>query len=308
LEDTSASRVSYKESTWAWLNQRIEWARKYNLTLVLNLHFTPAARSISDAALFTDTDRQDRLVELWREIAKRYADEPVIAAYDIVNEPTSRVINGDAKPYNATFKVWEDLANCVAAAIREADMNHVIIIERLWLSGCDDPKDNCYPNDQQDRWQNLNGKFNFPDITDPANNYAYTYHCYEPGRYVHQTAGDCSDGTDRVYPSDMIAKHDGGWRMNKEFLEHAYTIPLDYIKSKNVPAYIGELGIHIGNFGENSQGINKGGKQWVLDVIDILDKYRLSFSFHPYYESEIRPAVFPAFESALKESKLLANR
>ncbi|MCL2775555.1 MAG: glycoside hydrolase family 5 protein [Oscillospiraceae bacterium] len=302
FEDTSTKPVSYKDATWTWLNERIEWARKYNMTLVLNFHFTPAAKSISDRALFTDKERQDRLVALWRAVAERCANEPVIAAYDIVNEPNSRVINGDTKPYGATFKVWEDLANRVVAAIREVDMNHVIIIERLWLSGCPNPADNASPNDQHDKWQNVNGKYNFPDITDPANNYAYTYHCYEPGRYVHQTAGDCNDGTDRVYPADMIAKHDGNWKMNKEFLEHVYTIPLDYIKGKNVPAYIGELGIHIGNFGENSAGINKGGRQWILDVMEILDKYKLSFNFHPYYEYEIRPNVYPALEAALREA------
>ena len=302
FEDTSENPVSYKAATWDWLDERIEWARKYNMTLVLNFHFTPAAKSIGDQKLFTDADRQNRLVALWKAVAEHCADEPVIAAYDIVNEPNSKIIEGDSPPYNATFKVWEDLANRVVAAIREVDMNHVIIIERLWLSGCEDPRYNAWPNDQHDKWQNVNGKFNFPDVIDPAGNYAYTYHCYEPCRYCHQTAGDCSDGTDRVYPSDMIAKHEGDWKMNKEFLEHVYTIPLDYIKRKNVPAYIGELGLHIGNFKENSEGVYKGGRQYILDLMDVLDKFKLSFNYHPYYEYEIRPTVYPDFEAALKEA------
>jgi len=306
FEDTSTQPISYKEATWDWLDERIEWVRKYNMTLVLNFHFTPGAASISDRELFINAGFQDRLVALWRAVAERYAGEPAIAAYDIVNEPTSRAIPGDPKPYHATFKIWEDLANRVIAAIREVDTNHVIIIERLWLSDCEDPRDNTSPNDQHDNWQNVNGKFNFPDITDPANNYAYTYHCYEPGRYVHQSAGTPdSEGSDRVYPSDIIAKHDGSWKMNKQFLEHAYTIPLDYIKGKNVPAYIGELGIHIGNFQENSQGVNKGGRQWLLDILDILNKHKLSFNYHPYYESEITPEVYPDFAAALKEAKEL---
>ena len=64
FEDTSTNPISYKESTWTWLNERIEWARKYGMTLVLNLHFTPAAKSISDRGLFTYIERQNRLVEL----------------------------------------------------------------------------------------------------------------------------------------------------------------------------------------------------------------------------------------------------
>jgi endoglucanase len=301
FENAETDPVSYKEATWDWLNQRIDWARKHNLTLILNFHFTPAAKSICDRKLFTDKDRQDRLVALWREVAKRYKDEPVIAGYDIVNEPSSKVIDGDIYPYTATYKVWEDLVQRVVDAIREVDTNHVIIVERLWLSGCEDRKHVSSPNDQQDIWQNVNGKFNFPDIIDPANNYAYTYHCYEPCRYCHQTAGDLSDGSDRVYPADMIAKHDGGWIYNKEFLEHVYTIPLDYIRNiKGVPAYIGEMGLHIGNFLNNSQGINKGGDKWVEDALDIiLNKYKISFNFHPYYEYEIRPEIDPNFKGAL---------
>ncbi len=299
FENTSTDPVSYKEETWAWLNQRIAWAKKYNMTLVLNFHFTPGASRISDRGLFTNKTRQDRLVALWKEIAKRYANEPVIAAYDIVNEPTANIVDGDGpeNQYARTFRLWEDLASRVVKAIREVDTNHVIIIERLWIGRL------SYPNDQQDRWQNFNDKFNFPDIFDPVNNYAYTYHCYEPCRYVHQTAGSKTDGTDRVYPANIIAKHEGNWLMNKEFVEHAYTIPLNYIKNvKKVPAYIGEFGIHIDNFKENSMGVNRGGRQWILDVMEVLYRYGISFNYHPYYEYEIRPTVYPDFESALRKT------
>ena len=299
FENTSTNPVSYKEETWAWLDQRIEWAKKHNLTLVLNFHYTPGARSISDKGLFAEMERQDRLVALWREVARRYAHEPVISAYDIVNEPTANIVEGDSREnkFSQTFAQWERLSNRIVKAIRETDMNHVIMIERLWIGNLSNP------NDQQDQWQNFNGKFNFPDIDDPAGNYAYTYHCYEPGRYVHQTAGSKTDGTDRVYPSDLIAKHEGNWRMNKEFVEHAYTIPLDYIRNvKKVPAYIGELGIHAENFEANSKGVNRGGRYWLLDCMDVLGKHGISFSYHPYYESEIRPAVYPAFEATLREA------
>ena len=181
-----ANFIENDENFWNWLDERIEWARKYNMTLVLNLHFTPGAKSISDTALFVDTGLQDRLVALWQSIAKRYANEPIIAAYDIVNEPTANVadiskslgLGSISAPYHEIFAIWENLSNRIVAAIREVDMNHVIIVERLWLTGC---ADSTSPNDQQDKWQNLNGKFNFPDINDSADNYAYTYHCMSPG-------------------------------------------------------------------------------------------------------------------------------
>jgi|GEM_PF-2354672 len=306
------------EKTFSWIDKHIAWAKQYNIKLILNLHYSPSDDpnvSISDNALFTNTDYQDRLVNLWRNLAEHYAGEPVILGYDIINEPNCRVLDGDSKAnlFENTFKLYEDLMNRVIKAVREVDSNHIVIVERLWLSGVKESAVgtfNSSPNDQRDTWQNVNKKYNFPDIDD--NNYAYTYHVYEPGRYAHQSAGgiddDGSGGANRVYPSDTIAKWNEKdpntgkpWTMNKDFLEYAYTIPLDYIRNvKGVPCYIGELGIHEDNFELNAFGVNKGGRQWVLDTVDIMNKYGLSFSWHSYFVSEIHPVFNAKLESALR--------
>jgi len=306
------------ERTFTWIDKHIEWAKKYNIKLILNLHYSPSDDpnvSISDNALFTNISYQDRLVGLWRNLAEHYVNEPVILGYDIINEPNCRVLDGDSRTnlFENTFQLYEDLMNRVIKAVREVDRNHIVIVERLWLSGAKEPTFgtfNSSPNDQRDTWQNVNKKFNFPDIVD--NNYAYTYHVYEPGRYNHQTAGgiddDGSGGANRVYPSNTVAKWNEKdpntrqpWTMCKEFLEYAYTIPLDYIRNvKNVPCYVGELGIHEENFESNAFGINKGGKQWVLDTVDIMNKYGLSFSWHSFYVSEFHPVFNAKLEAALK--------
>ena len=39
------------------------------------------------AALWTDPENQRRLVKLWGEIARRYADEPAIQGDGLINEP-----------------------------------------------------------------------------------------------------------------------------------------------------------------------------------------------------------------------------
>ena len=304
--------------TFDWIDKHVAWAKKYNMKLILNLHFSPSDDpnvSISDNNLFTNINYQDRLVELWKNLAEKYANEPVILGYDIINEPNCRILDGDSKTnkFENTYKLYEDIINRVIAAIREVDKNHVVIIERLWISGAKESNFGIYnssPNDQRDKWQNVNGKYNFPDIND--NNYAYTYHVYEPGRYAHQSAGgiddDGSGGANRVYPSNTVAKWNENdpktkkpWQMNKDFLEYAYTIPLDYIRNvKNVPCYIGELGIHEANFELNDFGVNKGGRQWVLDMVDIMNKYSLSFSWHSFYVDEIHPEFNVNLESAFR--------
>ena len=324
FENISEGAVTYKADAFDWIDRHIVWAKNNNMRIILNMHHSPGATTIGAPGLFTDTEYQNRFVALWKEIARRYAHEPTILGYDIINEPNCKILPGDTPDngFAETFNLYQILMQRTIDAIREMDTNHVVIVERLWISGVNEralgkPANGYYnsvPNDQRDTWQNANGKYNFPDLIDT--NYAYTYHVYEPGRYAHQYTGsggfddDGSGGPNRVYPSDTVAKWNENdpktgksWTMNRDFLEYSYTVPLAYIREvKKVPAFVGELGIHVSNFENNTSGINKGGKQWILDVIDILDKNALSFSYHCYRIDEFHPRFHEKFESALRQA------
>ena len=221
FENTSTHPVSYQPATWSWLDQRIAWAKKYKMTLILCMVHTPGATGISDRTLFTDQDRQNRLVALWKTIAQRYKDEPAIAAYELMNEPTAGQVDGEATPYPKTFELYRKIVQRIVDAIREVDFHHVIIIERLWIAGVTDP------NDHQDNWQNINGTYNFPPINDPANNYALTYHCYEPVTYTHQTniTDVSANNTDRVYPNPTEVAKWGTVDQNGMQISQQETLP-----------------------------------------------------------------------------------
>ena len=294
---------TYKSAAFTWLDNQISYAKANGIRLILNIHHTPKASSISDREFFIDEDRQTRLANLWKVIAERYKDEPTIVGFDIINEPTVRVVNAGGPnvnyncigtPYLGYFENYREIIQNIADAIREVNMNHTIIVERLWI----DPGScsNCWwfgLNDQRDCWQNYDGKYNFPDIVDPANNYAYTYHCYEPNTYCHQTANSNTMNDpgwrSASYPSGQTARYNEGpngvppWKFCKEYLDYAYTIPLNYIWNvKNVPAFVGEMGQHWGNYVGT-----RGGAQYMEDVYDILLKrYKISQSFHVYYVEE----------------------
>jgi len=104
-----------------------------------------------------------------------------------------------------------------------------------------------------------------------------------------------------MYPSSKIARHNEGpngvppWKYSKEYLDYAYTIPMAYVREvKNVPVYIGELGIHEGNY-------QYGGTQYIEDLYDILlNWYKLSSSFHPYNIGEFHPYMNANHEHALR--------
>ncbi len=315
---------------WAKLNDAIAWAKKYNLTLVLAMMDRPGTNS---PEFFTNQSYQTRLVNFWRALADRYKNETAISAYGLMNEPPIAVDNPGNAAYNCGnnqnghhpsqcgnngktrfqqhFDQYQQAIQRIVDAIREVDMNHTVIAERLWLEG---GHFSFGPNDQRDCWQNFDGKYNFPDINDPANNYAYEYHCYEPGQYVHQSAnfncwqGDCCTNCDRAYPSSTVAKwnvsnpaSNQSWTMTKSFLDYEYTVPLNYARNvKNVPVYIGEWGIHIANFKNNSKGENRGGRQYVLDLVDVFTTYGLSNSFHPYFMAEVNPVMDQNLEAAFR--------
>ena len=325
IEDVAADgSVTYKEEALEWLDQHFEWAKKHNIKIVLCMMDAPGAPSRVGSGFFTNKAYQDRFVNLWIVLAKRYAQDPNIAAYDLVNEPTCTILPGDSpdNKFAGAFDLYQSIIQRTIDAIRTVDKNHVIIVERLWINGVNEKAlgvtplgyYNTLPNDQRDTWQNVNGKFNFPDLAD--DNYAYTYHVYEPGRYVHQYTGgdsfddDGSGGPNRVYPSNTVAKWNENdpktgksWTMNKDFLEYSYTIPLEYIRNvKGVPVFIGELGTHMSNFENNAAGVNKGGRQWMLDTMEILDKHKLSFSYHPFRINEYHPKFNANLESAFRKA------
>ncbi len=302
------SNVSPSFST---IDDQIALAKQNNMTIVLNVHHSPGSgNQISDRGFFTNTDRQERLANFWKTVAERYKDEPTIVGFDLINEPTVRLnpsatsnYNCNGTPYLNYFENYRKIIQNVVDAIREVDMNHIIMAERLWI----DPGTSCNNcwwfgiNDQRDCWQDFDGKFNFPDINDLAGNYAYTYHCYEPNTYCHQTQGNNPRGA--MYPSSTIARHNEGpngippWTYSKEYLDYAYTIPMPYIREvKNVPVYIGEMGIHDGNY-------RYGGGQYIEDVYDVmLNRYKLSNSFHPYNISEFHPTMNANHETALRKA------
>ena len=112
----------------AKLDQLLLACEKYGLLVALDLHSPPGGKSTSggyagsDHGLFTDAACQDRFVTLWQEIARKYADNPVIWGYDLANEPVESVTAPELLD-------WQELAEKAAKAIREIDPERAIIVE-----------------------------------------------------------------------------------------------------------------------------------------------------------------------------------
>src|SRR5690606_15889799 len=118
-----------REEGFELLDTFLGWCRTHGLYVILDMHAAPGAQnagniSDSDGAARPWTEPapdQDWTVEIWREIAVRYADETLIIGYDLINEPVL--------PEGVPGNDLRDLYVRIAGAIREVDPNHILFIE-----------------------------------------------------------------------------------------------------------------------------------------------------------------------------------
>jgi len=134
------------QNTWltkgfALTDSLIAWCKANDMYVILDLHAAPGGQgndlNISDRdpskpSLWQSDANKEKTIALWRRLAARYAGEPTVAAYDIINEPnwgfgdTLNDRNGLREQKNIPLK---QLMMDITRAIREVDQKHIIIIE-----------------------------------------------------------------------------------------------------------------------------------------------------------------------------------
>jgi hypothetical protein len=122
---------------YALLDRLIGWCREKNLRVVLDMHAAPGGETgvnhddgLGFGLLFYVPRDEDLTIAIWRKLAARYANEPAVLGYDLLNEPISPYL--DEATLNPRL---EDLYRRIGAAIREVDHNHVLFVQGAqWAS------------------------------------------------------------------------------------------------------------------------------------------------------------------------------
>lgn len=173
LFEDDSNPYNYNEAGFEWIEQNIEWAKKYGIRLVLNMHYPQGGYQSqgNGQALWTDVENQKRLISLWTEIANRYANESTILGYGLINEPIVATDN-----ISNSLDKLKSLMQQITDGIRTVDTNHIIFVERLLAS------QNIDTNAKD--WNIYNNDNNYILIDD--DNVVYEFHYYEPYAFTHQ--------------------------------------------------------------------------------------------------------------------------
>ena len=117
---------SYREEGLAYLDRAIAWAKAHGVYVILDLHATPGWQNRGwhsdnpqrQAHLWGNRHYEERTVALWQMLARRYASEPAVAGYNLINEP-------DAENVAHLNRLYRELTG----AIRAIDPDHIIFLE-----------------------------------------------------------------------------------------------------------------------------------------------------------------------------------
>lgn len=120
-----------------YLDRLIEFCRNHQVYILLDMHAAPGYQNPGDhsdnvdsnssqprdSVKFWDGNNVEIASQVWRHIANRYKNEPIIWGYDLINEPVPQ----DGREYELLPSLIK-----MRNAIREVDNNHTIVAEASW--------------------------------------------------------------------------------------------------------------------------------------------------------------------------------
>lgn len=268
------------------LDTALPLCEKYGLMVVVDLHSPPGGNTKfkgsyihSNGSFFSSVKCQQKFIETWEKIARRYKNSKIIWGYDLVNEPEEK---GSLKTSltDDTVSDWHELAERAARAIRAIDAERTIIVE----AGPGSPTDFV----------------GFEPIA--ASNVVYSVHFYEPITFTHQSIPMIPGASKEPcrYPGEIDGKM---W--NKEALELSLKPVIDFQKRYGGHIYIGE-------FSAIRWAPDHSAFRYLKDAIDLFEENGWDWSYHAFREwdgwsvehDDVREHTTPATTQTEREKLL----
>ncbi|MBN1145648.1 MAG: cellulase family glycosylhydrolase [Anaerolineales bacterium] len=179
---TAEPPYALDEKAQAYMDNLLDRIARADMFAVLTVRHGPgrstftitgwADESLMIDAVWEQEEAQDAYVEMWRYMAERYRDNPIVIGYDLMCEPNSNRLFEIWEPgefyaqYGGTSYDWNQLYPRITRAIRQVDPNTPILVAGNGWSGL--------------RWLPY-----LEPTGDPRT--VYMFHQYEPqDQYTHQ--------------------------------------------------------------------------------------------------------------------------
>ncbi len=128
LFENNQEPYSYMEEGFQEIDRVLRLCEQYELYAILDLHAAAGGQNpdwhcdnaIGESLFWEYADFRKRTISLWKYIAKRYASNRYVAAYDLLNEPV--IMIRDKKIINQFFTE-------LISEIRKVDKNHLLFVE-----------------------------------------------------------------------------------------------------------------------------------------------------------------------------------
>ena len=157
---------NYYENAFERIDWFIEEAGKRGIYVILDFHGCPGSQNGSDHSGKDGVNKKEEASEfffgenapenqalfykIWEDIAARYEGNPIVAGYDLMNEPyctyryNSKLTKNEAELHQILWDIYHEAYN----RIRKIDKDHLIIMEATW-----DPVD--LPDPKEYGWENV---------------------------------------------------------------------------------------------------------------------------------------------------------
>ncbi|MBR5427244.1 MAG: cellulase family glycosylhydrolase [Clostridia bacterium] len=131
-----AGGIDFSRLDWA-----VEMCRKYGLYAILDLHGVNGCQGMQDHCgqlnnchFFDNSEQGEKYradaVELWAKIAERFAGDPAVAMFDLLNEPMC-----DVPRFKRNYDLVNGFYDDAYKAIREKDPTRVVCMMGTWDIG-----------------------------------------------------------------------------------------------------------------------------------------------------------------------------
>lgn len=254
------------EDGFGYVQNAIDWCKKYNLNLILDLHKTLGYSfdvDYKEDGFFDNEKLQEYFYTLWKEFTVRFSKYKDMLAFELLNEVTSKDF---CKKWNCIIKKTIDLIRKDAPDIK-------ILVGGYWNNSIDAIKDLKAPADK---------------------NIVFNFHCYEPLIFTHQGAHwvkkmplefrmsypcnykDYNNTAEKLdLPDFKIKALFGHKEIDAQYFIKRFKKGVKICEKFDIPLYCGEYGV-----------IDKADAQftakWYTDITFAFNYYKIGRAFWTY--------------------------